>query len=172
MTADRSHAQDRPTDDRLADLAQSNLRTAPALGEVSEMIAELVARRAADPTLDELGALVDVRDRLDRIVSSDLHNDPNAIAAKAYVDRVLAAFYKPLLERGSQRSHQPREEFLAVFREAHATLHRLWTAAVGKDLYGAEGYDKAAWKALDNALSRFARDAAEKVGISQSEPLL
>ena len=30
----------------------------------------------------------------------------------------------------------PREEFLAAFREAHATLHRLWTAAVGK-----EGYD-------------------------------
>ena len=61
----------------------------------------------------------------------------------------------------------PREEFLAAFREAHATLHRLWTAAVGK-----EGYDKAAWRAIDNALSRFARDAAEKVGISRSEPLL
>lgn len=61
----------------------------------------------------------------------------------------------------------PREEFLAAFREAHATLHRLWTAAVGK-----EGYDKAAWKTLDNALSRFARDAAEKVGIAGSEPLL
>lgn len=61
----------------------------------------------------------------------------------------------------------PREEFFAVFRDAHATLHRLWTAAVGKD-----GYDKAAWRAIDNALSRFARDAAEKVGISRSEPLL
>ena len=61
----------------------------------------------------------------------------------------------------------PREEFLAAFREAHATLHQLWTAEVGK-----EGYDKAPWKALDNALSRFARDAAEKVGISRTDPLL
>lgn len=61
----------------------------------------------------------------------------------------------------------PREEFLAAFRDAHTTLHRLWTAAVGK-----EGYDKAAWRAIDNALSRFARDAAETVGISRSEPLL
>lgn len=61
----------------------------------------------------------------------------------------------------------PREEFLAAFREAHALLHHLWTAQVGK-----EGYDKAQWKALDNALARFARDAAEKVGISRSEPLL
>jgi len=61
----------------------------------------------------------------------------------------------------------PREEFLAAFREAHATLHRLWSAQVGK-----EDYDKAAWRALDNALSRFARDAAEKVGIARSEPLL
>jgi hypothetical protein len=61
----------------------------------------------------------------------------------------------------------PREEFLATFRDAHATLHQLWTAHVGKD-----GYDKEQWKALDNALARFARDAAEKVGISRSEPLL
>ena len=61
----------------------------------------------------------------------------------------------------------PREEFLTAFREAHATLHRLWTAAVGK-----EDYNKAEWKALDNALSRFARDAAEKLGIGRSEPLL
>lgn len=61
----------------------------------------------------------------------------------------------------------PREEFLAAFREAHATLHRLWTAEVGK-----EGYDKTPWKALDNALSRFAREAAEKFGIAQTEPLL
>ncbi|HSX22556.1 MAG TPA: hypothetical protein VLE97_07270 [Gaiellaceae bacterium] len=61
----------------------------------------------------------------------------------------------------------PREEFLAVFRQAHATLHRLWTDAVGKP-----GYDKPAWRLVDNALGRFARDAAEKVGISRSEPLL
>jgi hypothetical protein len=60
-----------------------------------------------------------------------------------------------------------REEFLGAFREAHTTLHRLWTAEVGK-----EGYDKAQWIALDNALSRFARAAAEKIGISRSEPLL
>ena len=61
----------------------------------------------------------------------------------------------------------PREEFLAMFRQVHATLHHLWTNAVGKD-----GYDKSAWKILDNALSRFARDAAEKSGISRTEPLL
>ena len=61
----------------------------------------------------------------------------------------------------------PREEFLAMFRQAHATLHRLWTEAVGKD-----GYDKSAWKLLDNALARFARDAAEKSGIGRTEPLL
>ena len=61
----------------------------------------------------------------------------------------------------------PREEFLAAFREAHAALHRLWTEAVGK-----EGYDKEAWKTLDNALSRFARDASEKVGVGRTEPLL
>lgn len=60
-----------------------------------------------------------------------------------------------------------REEFLAAYREAHATLHRLWSAAVGK-----EGYDKAAWRALDNALARFARDAGEKFGVGRSEPLL
>jgi hypothetical protein len=61
----------------------------------------------------------------------------------------------------------PREEFLAAYREAHGILQRLWTAAVSK-----EDYDKAAWRALDNALSRFARDAAESVGIARSEPLL
>lgn len=61
----------------------------------------------------------------------------------------------------------PREEFLAAFREAHAVLHHLWTEAVGK-----EGYNKEAWKTLDNALSRFARDASEKVGVGRKEPLL
>lgn len=61
----------------------------------------------------------------------------------------------------------PREEFLSVFRAAHATLHQLWTAAVGKP-----GYDKETWKTIDNALARFARDAAENVGIGRSEPLL
>jgi hypothetical protein len=61
----------------------------------------------------------------------------------------------------------PREEFLAAFREAHAALHRLWTAAVGK-----EGYDKETWKTVDNALARFARDAGTQVGIDGSEPLL
>lgn len=61
----------------------------------------------------------------------------------------------------------PREEFLAAFGEAHTALLRLWTAAADK-----EGYDKAAWEVLQNALSRFARDAAEKIGISRSEPLL
>jgi hypothetical protein len=61
----------------------------------------------------------------------------------------------------------PREEFLAAFQEANAALHQLWTAQVGK-----EGYDKELWKTLANALSRFARDAAEKVGIPRTEPLL
>jgi hypothetical protein len=61
----------------------------------------------------------------------------------------------------------PREEFMAAFREAHAALHKLWTAAVGKD-----GYDKELWKTIDNALARFARDAAEGFGIERSEPLL
>lgn len=61
----------------------------------------------------------------------------------------------------------PREEFLAAYREAHATLHRLWTEAIGK-----EGYDKAAWQTIGTALDRFARDAAEKVGIGRSEPFL
>jgi len=61
----------------------------------------------------------------------------------------------------------PREEFLAAFREAHAALHRLWTAAVGTP-----SYDKAAWKTIDNALARFARDAGEKVGVARTEPLL
>lgn len=76
---------------------------------------------------------------------------------------------KPMQATGWQEyvAAYPREEFLTAFREAHATLHRLWTAAVGK-----EGYDKASWRALDNALARFARDAAEKIGISQTEPLL
>jgi hypothetical protein len=60
----------------------------------------------------------------------------------------------------------PREEFLAAYREAHIILHHLWTAAVGKD-----DYDKEAWEILANALSRFASDAAEKVGIGRSESL-
>jgi hypothetical protein len=61
----------------------------------------------------------------------------------------------------------PREEFFAAFREAHTALHRLWTDAVGKP-----DYNKALWRRIDNALGRFARDAAEKAGISRSEPLL
>lgn len=62
---------------------------------------------------------------------------------------------------------RPREEFLEAFRGAHAALHKLWTTAVGK-----EDYDKEMWKTVDNALARFARDAAEGVGIGRSEPLL
>lgn len=61
----------------------------------------------------------------------------------------------------------PREEFLAMFRQAHAVLHQLWTSAVDK-----EDYDKSLWKLLDNALARFARDAAEGAGIGRTEPLL
>jgi hypothetical protein len=61
----------------------------------------------------------------------------------------------------------PREEFLAMFRQAHAALHQLWTAAAGK-----EGYDKSQWRVLDNALSRFGRDASANAGIGKTEPLL
>jgi hypothetical protein len=67
----------------------------------------------------------------------------------------------------TERAAHPREEFLSTFRVAHTTLHQLWTAAVGK-----EGYDKAAWRTLDNALARFARNAAVSVGIARTEPLL
>lgn len=59
----------------------------------------------------------------------------------------------------------PRKEFLVAFREAHAALHRLWTDAVGKP-----DYDKETWKTIDNALARFARDAAENVGIGRGVP--
>lgn len=61
----------------------------------------------------------------------------------------------------------PRAEFLATFRQAHAALHRLWTAATG-----GPDYDKPTWMLLDVALGRFGRDAAEKVGIPRTEPLL
>jgi len=60
-----------------------------------------------------------------------------------------------------------RETFLQAFREAHAALHQLWTAAVDQP-----GYDKKRWIALDNALARFARDAGETFGVSRTEPLL
>jgi hypothetical protein len=104
---------------------------------------------------DDHFALVGAVDECRSVLEPPFNDGPGTIAPEAvsvWQERVAA---------------YPREEFLAAFREAHATLHRLWTAQVGK-----EGYDKAPWKALDNALARFARDAAEKVGISRSEPLL
>jgi hypothetical protein len=72
----------------------------------------------------------------------------------------------PDIETTDHEEASPREEFLGQFRSAHAALHRLWSDAVGK-----EGYDKAAWRELDNALARFARDASEKHGVGRSEPL-
>jgi hypothetical protein len=60
-----------------------------------------------------------------------------------------------------------RDEFFAYFQDAHAALHRCWTEAVGKP-----GYDKRDWMLIDNALSRFARDAATQIGIERGEPLL
>lgn len=104
---------------------------------------------------DDHFALVGAVDECRSVLEPPIDDGPGTIATEevsAWQNR-LAAY--------------PREEFLAAFRDAHAVLHRLWTAQVGK-----EGYDKAQWKALDNALARFARDAAEKVGISRSEPLL
>src|SRR5271154_83488 len=56
----------------------------------------------------------------------------------------------------------PREELLAASRTAHATLRRLWSEAIGR-----EDYDKAVWQTLEDALARFVRGAAEKIGIVQ-----
>lgn len=269
---ERSRACDRISAERFAQLTTSVLSPGPdthTLGnrDLGGLLLEIQGRRNADPTIDELTALVDIRDRLDRILTSGLANDPSALLAKKYLDRVLATFHEParmqkpealmikhpkfvecescaakpgspylcrsclhnratingLREESEEltkvyvlaarlrmfpvpfddhfqlvgavdacrsvleapindddspapdnvsdwQEHvatYPREELLAAFREAHGTLHQLWTAAVDK-----EGYDKALWKVLDNALARFARDAAEKVGISRSEPLL
>jgi hypothetical protein len=101
---------------------------------------------------DDHWALVGAVDACTSVLAPPV--DPKAgIGWEGYVAERLAA--------------QPREEFLATFREAHAALHKLWTAAVGKD-----GYDKELWKTIDNALARFARDAAEGFGIERSEPLL
>ena len=60
-----------------------------------------------------------------------------------------------------------REDFFARFKEAHIALHRCWSRAVGTS-----DYDKADWKILDNALTRFARDVAADIGIGPREPLL
>jgi hypothetical protein len=121
-----------------------------ALTEVYAVAARL--RQFPVPFADHL-ALVDAVDKCRSILEPPVDNYNDAPASpsawQAYVDAY------------------PREEFLAMFRQAHATLHRLWTDAVGK-----EGYDKSLWKLLDNALARFARDAAEKSGISRTEPLL
>lgn len=51
------------------------------------------------------------------------------------------------------------EEFVETYRMTHATLHKLWSAAVGT-----EGYVKADWRLLDNTLCRYARYVAELIG--------
>ncbi len=101
---------------------------------------------------DDHFALVGAVDECRTVLEPPIDDGPGTIADDGWQARIEA---------------HPREEFLAAFRDAHATLHRLWTAQVGK-----EGYDKEQWKILDNALSRFARDAAEAVGIQRSAPLL
>lgn len=52
-----------------------------------------------------------------------------------------------------------RYELLALFRQTHAALHRSWRRAVG-----APDYDKADWRAVDNALCTLARQCAESIG--------
>jgi hypothetical protein len=114
---ERSLACDLTTDEQLAALATRPPDTEPDTHELStedlrSLAVELQNRRKADPTLDELTALVDVRDRLVRIVASnlldgtcpDLQRDPNARLAKKYLDRVLMAFLEPLMDRGNRRS--------------------------------------------------------------------
>lgn len=115
-TSERSRACDLTTDEQLTHLATRAPDTGPDTHELStedlrSLVSELQDRRKADPTLDELTALVDVRDRLVRIVSShllgptgDLHGDQNALLAKKYLDRVLMLFLEPLMERGNRRS--------------------------------------------------------------------
>jgi len=106
---ERSLACDLTTDAQLAALATRPPDTGPDTHELStedlrSLVRELQDRRKADPTLDELTALVDVRDRLVRIVASDIlvgpddltQKDPNALLAKKYLDRVLTAFLEPL----------------------------------------------------------------------------
>ena len=113
--SERSHACDLTTDEQLSHLATCAPDTSPDTHEMSakdlrSLVLELQDRRKADPTLDELTALVDVRDRLVRIVSSDLlggtsdlQKDPNALLAKKYLDRVLMTFLEPLMEHGNRR---------------------------------------------------------------------
>jgi hypothetical protein len=60
-----------------------------------------------------------------------------------------------------------RSQFFAAFREVHALLHKHWSDAVGQP-----GYVKAAWRRLDNELSRVWRDQATEIGIPKNEPLL
>jgi len=114
----------------------------------------LAARLRQFPVpFDDHLALVDAVDKCRSILEPSFDDDNGTPASPSAWQAHIDAY--------------PREEFLAMFRQAHATLHRLWTEAVGK-----EGYDKASWKTIDNALARFARDAAEAVGIGRTEPLL
>lgn len=101
---------------------------------------------------DDHWAIVGAVDECRQVLEPPIDNYNERPAPTAWQDHVAA---------------YPRDEFLAAFREAHTALHRLWTEAVGK-----EGYDKAAWSAINNALSRFARDASEKVGIGRTESLV
>ena len=84
------------------------------------------------------------------------------------VDECRSVLEPPIDNYALSETHSAsRESFLRAFREAHAALHQLWTAAVDQP-----GYNKKHWISLDNALARFARDAGETFGVSRSEPLL
>lgn len=126
---------------------------------------------------DDHFALVGAVDECRSVMESPIFDDPFALAAA--VDEGRSVMAPPIddapgtiapeeVSGGQARGDAcPREEFLAAFQEANAALQQLWTAQVGK-----EGYDKELWKTVANTLSRFARDAAEKVGIPRTEPLL
>lgn len=113
--SERSRACDRTDDDRLTCLAfatddpgaESETREI-LTGDLRALVTELRDRRGADPTIDELTALVDIRDRLVRInvdaLAGRQETDPSARLAKRYLDRVLMKFLHPLLERGNRRS--------------------------------------------------------------------
>lgn len=53
------------------------------------VLALLAEKRRLTPTAEEKAALLEIRERLERIVSSNLLDDPHARVAKTYLDRLL-----------------------------------------------------------------------------------
>ena len=139
-------------------------------------LGDLVSRMAQEIILWRRGDL-ESGDQPEVQVSTSTKLPPNA--SKAAVAKMQAAAHAVIARQASASSPaaatgwqahvaaHPRAEFLAMFRQAHATLHQLWTAATGR-----EDYNKTLWIVLDNALARFARDASTQVGIGRTEPLL